>query len=82
MESPKFKLACTPKTAKLHFGVDDVKGERLKFPLISVQNVYIFPGNEGWVIFIIKYFIETFCLNFHRNTSFVKQTVRQPEALV
>nr|CAB3246480.1 FAD synthase [Phallusia mammillata] len=43
-DTPKMKLACTPQSAELHFGVDKVKGERLQFPLISVKNVYIFPG--------------------------------------
>ena len=44
MNSPEMKLAKVPESSVLHFGVDTVKGETFKFPLISVKNVFIFPG--------------------------------------
>uniref|UniRef100_H2YMQ1 FAD synthase n=1 Tax=Ciona savignyi TaxID=51511 RepID=H2YMQ1_CIOSA len=44
LDSPEMKLAHVPRSAILHFGVDTLKAEKLKFPLIAVENVYIFPG--------------------------------------
>jgi len=45
------KLAKVPESAELHFGVDTVKGETFKFPLVSVHNVYIFPGKVIFSVF-------------------------------
>nr|XP_009862013.1 FAD synthase [Ciona intestinalis] len=44
LNSPQLKLAHVPETSQLHFGVDPVKKEKLKFPLIAVNNIYVFPG--------------------------------------
>ena len=49
IHSPEMKLAKVPESAVLHFGVDAVKGETFKFPLVSVRNVYIFPGKSEMV---------------------------------
>ncbi|XP_060613884.2 FAD synthase [Anolis sagrei] len=38
------KLARLPPSALLHYGVDKATGQRLPFPLVSVRNVYVFPG--------------------------------------
>uniref|UniRef100_A0A2D4N3L3 FAD synthase n=1 Tax=Micrurus spixii TaxID=129469 RepID=A0A2D4N3L3_9SAUR len=43
-ESPKMKLACVPESSLLNYGVDEKTGHRFPYPLISVRNVYIFPG--------------------------------------
>ncbi|XP_034262853.1 FAD synthase [Pantherophis guttatus] len=43
-ESPKMKLACVPESSLLNYGVDDKTGRTFPYPLISVRNVYIFPG--------------------------------------
>ncbi|XP_013921602.1 PREDICTED: FAD synthase-like [Thamnophis sirtalis] len=43
-ESPKMKLACVPESSLLNYGVDEKTGRTLPYPLISVRNVYIFPG--------------------------------------
>ncbi|KAM6435705.1 FAD synthase isoform 1-T4 [Liasis olivaceus] len=43
-ESPKMKLACVPESSLLNYGVDEKTGRTFPFPLVSVQNVYIFPG--------------------------------------
>uniref|UniRef100_A0A8C5RL04 FAD synthase n=1 Tax=Laticauda laticaudata TaxID=8630 RepID=A0A8C5RL04_LATLA len=43
-ESPKMKLACIPESSLLNYGVDEKTGHRFPYPLISVRNVYIFPG--------------------------------------
>ncbi|KAK3103212.1 hypothetical protein FSP39_017457 [Pinctada imbricata] len=44
MDSPKMKLAMIPKSARLVYGVNKKTGEKNKFPLVVVKNVYIFPG--------------------------------------
>ncbi|XP_052475360.1 FAD synthase isoform X3 [Carassius gibelio] len=42
--SAQMKLAMVPVSAKLNFGIDPQTGQRNRFPLVSVHNVYIFPG--------------------------------------
>lgn len=42
--SAPMKLATVPVSAKLNFGIDPQTGQRNRFPLVSVRNVYIFPG--------------------------------------
>jgi len=44
LTDPCFKLACLPTTAKLNYGFDIASGKPMLYPLVSVQNVYIFPG--------------------------------------
>ncbi|KAM3824523.1 FAD synthase [Vipera latastei] len=43
-ESSNMKLACVPESSLLNYGVDEKTGRTFPYPLISVQNVYIFPG--------------------------------------
>ncbi|XP_033837145.1 FAD synthase [Periophthalmus magnuspinnatus] len=43
-ESAAMKLAMVPQSAKLNYGTDPQTGKRLRYPLVSVHNVYIFPG--------------------------------------
>lgn len=42
--SAPMKLAMVPVSAKLNFGIDPQTGQRNRFPLVSVRNVYLFPG--------------------------------------
>ncbi|XP_072536552.1 FAD synthase isoform X2 [Salminus brasiliensis] len=42
--SPTMKLAMVPSSAKLNYGTDPRTGKPLRYPLVSVRNVYIFPG--------------------------------------
>lgn len=42
--SAAMKLALVPSSAKLNYGRDPQTGEPLRFPLVSVRNVYMFPG--------------------------------------
>ncbi|XP_067304887.1 FAD synthase isoform X3 [Pseudorasbora parva] len=42
--SAPMKLAMVPVSAKLNFGIDSQTGQRNRFPVVSVRNVYIFPG--------------------------------------
>lgn len=42
--SAAMKLAMVPRSAKLNYGVDSQTGKTLRYPLVSVHNVYIFPG--------------------------------------
>ncbi|KAJ8005009.1 hypothetical protein DPEC_G00142200 [Dallia pectoralis] len=43
-ESGAMKLAMVPCSAKLNYGTNPQTGQPLRFPLVSVRNVYIFPG--------------------------------------
>lgn len=38
------KLSLVPSSARLHYGTDPHTGRPFKFPLVSVRNVYLFPG--------------------------------------
>ncbi|KAM9244165.1 FAD synthase isoform 3-T4 [Dugong dugon] len=38
------KMSLVPSSARLHYGTDPHTGRPFKFPLVSVQNVYLFPG--------------------------------------
>ncbi|XP_071385363.1 FAD synthase [Centroberyx affinis] len=43
-DSAAMKLAMVPRSAKLNYGIDPQTGQPLRYPLVSVRNVYIFPG--------------------------------------
>ncbi|KAL7978087.1 hypothetical protein Chor_005074, partial [Crotalus horridus] len=43
-ESSNMKLACVPESSLLNYGVNEKTGRTFPYPLISVRNVYIFPG--------------------------------------
>ncbi|KAM3873309.1 FAD synthase [Diretmus argenteus] len=43
-DSATMKLAMVPRSAKLNYGIDAQTGQPLRYPLVSVRNVYIFPG--------------------------------------
>lgn len=38
------KLSLVPSSARLHYGTDPCTGQPFKLPLVSVRNVYLFPG--------------------------------------
>ncbi|XP_051901841.1 FAD synthase isoform X2 [Pristis pectinata] len=38
------KLAVVPRSAQLHYGTDPLTGRPLPYPLVSVRNVFLFPG--------------------------------------
>lgn len=42
--SAPIKLATVPSSAKLNYGRNPQTGKPLRFPLVSVRNVYMFPG--------------------------------------
>ncbi|XP_023334165.1 FAD synthase [Eurytemora carolleeae] len=44
LSDPCFKLAYIPSTSKLNYGFDYNTGKPTLYPLVSVNNVYIFPG--------------------------------------
>ncbi|XP_046399960.1 FAD synthase-like [Ischnura elegans] len=44
LDAPAMKLALIPKSAVLNYGYDKKKGIRTLYPIVSVGNVYIFPG--------------------------------------
>ncbi|EMP28228.1 FAD synthase [Chelonia mydas] len=41
---PEMKLAHVPESSLLNYGKNKRTGEALKYPLVSVRNVYVFPG--------------------------------------
>uniref|UniRef100_A0AAY4AMY6 FAD synthase n=1 Tax=Denticeps clupeoides TaxID=299321 RepID=A0AAY4AMY6_9TELE len=43
-ESATMKLAMVPESARLNYGTDPQTGKPLRYPLVSVRNVYVFPG--------------------------------------
>ncbi|KAM3614284.1 uncharacterized protein V6R79_012187 [Siganus canaliculatus] len=44
MDSAAMKLAIVPRSAKLNYGTDPQSGKPLRYPVVSVHNVFIFPG--------------------------------------
>uniref|UniRef100_A0A665VNT5 FAD synthase n=1 Tax=Echeneis naucrates TaxID=173247 RepID=A0A665VNT5_ECHNA len=42
--SAAMKMAMVPRSAKLNYGTDPQTGQLLRYPLVSVRNVYSFPG--------------------------------------
>nr|XP_005495393.2 FAD synthase [Zonotrichia albicollis] len=43
-QCPEMKLARIPESSRLNYGTDRHTGSAFKYPLVSVRNVYIFPG--------------------------------------
>ncbi|XP_067832157.1 FAD synthase [Heptranchias perlo] len=43
-DCPEMKLARVPQSSRLNYGLDKLTGDCFKYPLISVGNVYVFPG--------------------------------------
>ncbi|XP_035751295.1 FAD synthase, partial [Egretta garzetta] len=43
-QCPEMKLARVPESSCLNYGMDGRTGGAFKYPLVSVRNVYIFPG--------------------------------------
>ena len=41
---PCFKLAFIPSKSELNFGLDRKSGKMMMYPIVSVSNVFIFPG--------------------------------------
>ncbi|KAK6191558.1 hypothetical protein SNE40_003215 [Patella caerulea] len=44
LKSPKMKMAYVPKSAVLQYGINKITGEKTKYPMVSMHNVYMFPG--------------------------------------
>jgi len=44
LASPKLKLAFIPESSTLHYGVDKKTGEKARYPVVVVHNVYMLPG--------------------------------------
>ncbi|NXX75625.1 FLAD1 synthase, partial [Urocolius indicus] len=43
-QCPEMKLTLVPESSRLNYGTDGRTGGAFKYPLVSVRNVYIFPG--------------------------------------
>ncbi|XP_012721272.2 FAD synthase isoform X1 [Fundulus heteroclitus] len=48
-DSPAMKLAMVPRSAKLNYGTDPQTGKQLRYPIVSVRNVYVFPGTPSFM---------------------------------
>ena len=46
LDDPCFKLALVPSLGKLNFGIDKKTNKPMLYPIVSVRNVYIFPGTR------------------------------------
>ena len=46
LDDPCFKLSLIPSAAKLNFGIDKTTNKPMLYPLVSVENVFIFPGQK------------------------------------
>ena len=46
LDDPCFKLALIPSAGKLNFALDKKSGKPMVYPIVSVENVFIFPGRE------------------------------------
>lgn len=44
LDSPQMKMAHVPESASLTYPINEKTGEKFPYPLVSVRNVYIFPG--------------------------------------
>ncbi|XP_017280400.1 FAD synthase isoform X2 [Kryptolebias marmoratus] len=48
-DSPAMKMAMVPRSAKLNYGTDPQTGKRQRYPVVSVRNVYVFPGTPSFM---------------------------------
>ncbi|KFM74835.1 FAD synthase, partial [Stegodyphus mimosarum] len=57
------KFASIPKSATLHFGSSNFAGRKIMFPLISLKNIFMFPGvpillQKGFKIFKSSFLLQ------------------------
>ena len=43
-DAPELRLAQIPSKAVLNFGIDPKSGKKFSYPVVSVENVFVFPG--------------------------------------
>ncbi|XP_066595657.1 FAD synthase-like isoform X2 [Prorops nasuta] len=67
--SPAYKMAKIPTKAKLIFTKDKSTGQRVAYPCIVLNNVFVFPGSP---VFLEKSFGNMCEELFHTNQQFVK----------
>ncbi|XP_037532864.1 FAD synthase [Nematolebias whitei] len=48
-DGPAMKMARVPRSAKLNYGTDPQTGKRQRYPIVSVRNVYVFPGTPSFM---------------------------------
>ncbi|XP_023290065.1 FAD synthase isoform X2 [Orussus abietinus] len=70
--SPAFKIAYIPKDAELKFGHSLKTGKKLRFPCVTLKNVYVFPGSP-W--FFEESFGSLYKELFGTNRHFVKKEI-------
>ncbi|NWH58360.1 FLAD1 synthase, partial [Geococcyx californianus] len=73
-ESPEMKLARIPESSRLNYGTDGHTGSTFKYPLVSVRNVYIFPGIPTLMEHVLDGLAHLFrsdCTHFHSQNIYV-----------
>ena len=73
---PAFKLATIPANSQLNFPLDPVTQKKGKFPVVSVKNVYVFPGipdllKRGFIGLTPEIFSKLSSQRFHVREVFV-----------
>ncbi|XP_041367426.1 FAD synthase-like [Gigantopelta aegis] len=74
LKSPKMKMAYIPRSAKIQYGVNKTTGERTRYPLVSVHNVYMFPGIPSILEHAFVLLKDNFCnpgVEFHSKYIYV-----------
>ena len=76
MDSPEMKMAKIPTTAKLIFGVDPNTKKESKYPLVNVENVFIFPGVPNLLeraFGMLDYLFKNPQMKFHTDELYVNK---------
>nr|XP_054761805.1 FAD synthase-like [Lytechinus pictus] len=75
MDSPQLKMALIPKSSTLTFGTNLKTGQKMLYPLVSVKNVYVFPGIpkllEGAFLSLKEKLFQGSQVHFHLREIFI-----------
>lgn len=76
MNSAEMKMAKIPQTATLFYGTDPVTKIKSKYPLVSVRNVYMFPGVPNLLekaFVMLGHLFQNPNVTFHTDELYVKE---------
>ncbi|XP_014116339.1 PREDICTED: FAD synthase isoform X3 [Pseudopodoces humilis] len=74
VQCPEMKLARVPESSCLNYGTDQHTGNTFKYPLVSVRNVYIFPGIPALMeraLDGLAHLFQSKQIHFHSRTIYV-----------